>query len=146
MKRKVKVCVVRFLENGKVKDTKIFFSTDLKADGIQIWKTYRSRFQIEFLYRDAKQHTGLTNCQARDENKLHFHFNASLTAVNIAKIVHWFSIPKQEREPFSMRDIKIVNHNTLLLEKFFAMYGINPNILKNKQKVKELLCYGTKAA
>jgi len=146
LKRKVKVCVVRFLENGKVKDTKIFFSTDLKADGIQIWKTYRSRFQIEFLYRDAKQHTGLTNCQARDENKLHFHFNASLTAVNIAKIVHWFSIPKQEREPFSMRDIKIVNHNTLLLEKFFAMYGINPNILKNKQKVKELLCYGTKAA
>ncbi len=88
----------------------------------------------------------MTNCQARDENKLHFHFNASLTAVNIAKIVHWFSIPKQEREAFSMRDIKIVNHNTLLLEKFFAMYGINPNILKNKQKVKELLCYGTKAA
>ena len=30
--------------------------------------------------------------------------------------------------------------------KFFFFFFINPNILKNKQKVKELLCYGTKAA
>jgi hypothetical protein len=45
---------------------------------------YRPRFQIEFLIRDAKQYSGLEHGQARDKNKLHFHFNLSLTNVNIA--------------------------------------------------------------
>ena len=49
----------------------------------KIVQYYRSRFQIEFLYKDAKQHCGLTNCQSRSENKLNFHFNAALTAVKI---------------------------------------------------------------
>jgi hypothetical protein len=39
---------------------------------------YRLRFQIEFLYRDAKQFTGLNDCQARSPSKLNFH-NMSLT-------------------------------------------------------------------
>lgn len=146
LKRNVKVCIVKFLENQKVKEIKIFFSTCLETDGLDIWNTYHARFQIEFLYRDAKQYTGLNNCQARDKAKLHFHFNASLSAVNIAKTVHWLSIPKKERGAFSMRNIKILNHNALLLEKFFAMYGINPNRLKNKQNVKELLYHGINAA
>ncbi len=66
-----------------------------------ILEYYRTRFQIEFIYRDAKQFTGLNDCQARSEIKLHFHFNASLTAINLAKITHWISIPKQERKAFS---------------------------------------------
>ena len=146
LKKLVKVCIVKKLENQKVKDIMIFFSTKLDEEAITIWNTYCLRFQIEFLYRDAKQHTGLSNCQARDENKLHFHFNASLTAINLAKVVHWLSIPKEKRQAFSMRDIKVVNHNAILLKRFFSMYGINPNILKNKKNVKELLYYGTNAA
>jgi hypothetical protein len=54
---------------------------------------HHNRFQIEFLYRDGKQHTGLNDSQARSENKLHFQFNASLTSINIAKAIHWLSIP-----------------------------------------------------
>jgi hypothetical protein len=46
----------------------------------------KSRFQIEFLYRDGKQHTGLNDYQARGQKKLYFHFNASLTAINLAKV------------------------------------------------------------
>ncbi|HLW63165.1 MAG TPA: RHS repeat-associated core domain-containing protein, partial [Flavobacterium sp.] len=41
------------------------------------------------LYRDGKQHTGLNDSQARCKNKLNFHFNMSLTAINIAKVTHW---------------------------------------------------------
>lgn len=47
---------------------------------------YRTRFQIEFCYRDGKQFTELTDCQSRDLNKLYFHFNASLASVNLAKV------------------------------------------------------------
>lgn len=45
---------------------------------------YQLRFQIEFLFRDAKQFAGLCHCQARDEDKLDFHFNMSMCAINVA--------------------------------------------------------------
>jgi len=46
---------------------------------------YSQRWGIEFLFRDAKQFTGLCNAQTRDAQRLDFHFNASLTALNLAK-------------------------------------------------------------
>ena len=76
-----------------------------------------SRFQIEFLYRDAKQYCGLTNCQARSENKLNFHFNAALTAVNLAKM-EWLDTRISTDEPFSMSNIKSMYNNELLLKTF----------------------------
>jgi hypothetical protein len=45
-----------------------------------------ARFQIEFLCRDAKQFTGLNDCQARSPAKLAFQFKMSLTAVTCAKL------------------------------------------------------------
>ncbi|HOL01111.1 MAG TPA: hypothetical protein PK860_06195 [Paludibacteraceae bacterium] len=45
-----------------------------------------------------------------------------------------------------MKNIKIINHNALLLERFFSMFAVNPNLLKNSQNVKELLLYGTLCA
>lgn len=57
----------------------------------------RLRFQIEFLYREAKQYTGLNDCEAHSKNKLHFHWNMALTIINIAKIVHW--TPKKDQKP-----------------------------------------------
>lgn len=146
LKRVVKVVLVHYLENDKIKASKIYFSTKTSFEAMEILDIYQTRFQIEFLYRDAKQFTSLTSCQARDVNKLNFHFNMSLTAVNVAKVVHWFSIPKEERKAFSMADIKTINHNALLLDRFILMFAIKPNILKNNQNVKELLLYGTKAA
>ena len=63
----------------------LLFSTDVELDPAQLYEAYRARFQIEFIFREAKQFTGLTDCQARDSQKLDFHFNASLTALNMAK-------------------------------------------------------------
>ena len=112
----------------------------------EILEIYQTRFQIEFLYRDAKQYTGLTHCQARNKEKLDFHFNASLTAVNLAKVAHWYSIPIDQRKSFSLSDIKTINHNALLLNQFMTMFAIKPNVLKNNQNVNELLLFGTIAA
>jgi len=33
-------------------------------DAMTLIKYYKARFQIEFLFRDAKQYTGLTHCQS----------------------------------------------------------------------------------
>lgn len=62
-------------------------STDIEQSAQQIVAYYRLRFQVEFLFRDAKQFTGLEHAQARSEAKLDFHFNLSLAAVNVARLV-----------------------------------------------------------
>lgn len=95
-KMDIKLAIAIFYKQGVEMARKLYFSTDLKQDGEKIVRYYRSRFQIEFLYRDAKQFTGLTSCQARSKNKLDFHFNAALTAVNPAK--YDCLITKRERE------------------------------------------------
>lgn len=126
LQRKVKVALVQYLDESspKIKSTKIYFSTDIDLSAWYIVKFYKLRFQIEFIYRDANQFTGLENGQARSEEKLYFHFNASLTTVSIAKSVHYLSIPKEHRESFSMADVKTIYHNQLLLERFFDVFNI----------------------
>ena len=145
LKSDVLVAIVYTCKNKK-QSHKIYMTTDVNLTCDKLLKYYQTRFQIEFLYRDGKQHTGLNDCQARSENKLDFHFNMSLTTINIAKVTHWLKVPKEERKPFSMSDIKTMYHNELLLNRFFVTFGINPNITKNKVKALKLLDYGKIAA
>ena len=146
LKRNIMLVHVTYLKANGKDARKLYFSTDVSMDPAEVLQYYQSRFQIEFLYRDGKQHTGLNDSQARSENKLHFQFNASLTSINIAKAIHWLSIPKEERGAFSMSDIKTMNHNALLLYRFFDVFGICPYSIKNQNYVKELILYGTIAA
>jgi Transposase DDE domain len=140
-KMDIKLAIAIFYKDGKETARKLFFSTDLKQAGDKIVRYYQARFQIEFLYRDAKQFTGLNNCQARSKNKLDFHFNAALTAVNIAKR-DWLETNRKVEKPFSMSDYKTMYNNTLMLERFMCVFAINPNTHKNQKIVKELLDYG----
>lgn len=146
--RKVKIAIAHYLEanTGKTKAVKIYFCTDISLSGWHIVKTYKLRFQIEFLYRDANQFAGLEQCQARSEQKLYYHFNMALTTVSIAKSAHYLSLPMEERVPFSMADVKTIYHNKLLLDRFFDVFAIDPNTHKNNPKVKELYIFGTIAA
>ncbi len=73
----MKVRIV-YIENKKTKKYGVLASTDTALKAEDIVQYYRLRFQIEFLIRDAKQHTGLEDYQARSENKLCFHFNGHL--------------------------------------------------------------------
>jgi IS4 transposase len=146
LKRNIKVVHVLYCNDKGKQNHKLYFSTDTNMNTADILEYYQCRFQIEFLYRDGKQHTGLNDCQARSKNKLNFHFNASLTAINLAKITHWLSIPKEQRKSFSMTDVKTINHNALHLNAFFDKFGINPYLPKNQKKARELLYYGTIAA
>ena len=145
LKREINLVIVYTNKKGAWAH-KLYFCTDLNIPAKMLLKYYRARFQIEFAFRDAKQHTGPNHCQARTENKLHFHFNASPTTVNLAKVAHWLSIPKEQRGALSMADIKTMYHNRLLLNRFFSVFGISPNSTKNKQKIQELICYGARAA
>ena len=134
-----------FYKNGKETARKTYFSTDVNLTASEVFKYYRSRFQIEFIYRDAKQYTGLCYCQGRSEEKLDFHWNAALTTVNLAKIQH-LKNENLAKNNFSMANSKTLYNNILLLERFIEVFGINPNSTFNQKKIKELLNYGTIAA
>ena len=146
LKRNILLVHATYKTNKGKQNTKLYFTTDLDLSPLMVLEYYQSRFQIEFLYRDGKQYTGLCDCQSRSENKLNFHFNMALTAINVAKIEDWLSLPKETRNQFSMSDIKTMNHNRLLLTRFFDVFGINAYSAKNQKCFKELLYFGTIAA
>ena len=146
-KRNVKIVIVHELNtDGSIKRARIIVSTDLQLDGGSLLLAYHSRFQIELLYRDAKQHLGLTHCQARSEEKIDFHLNASLTTVSLAKVAHHLSDQNYEQKAFSLADIKTRYANELLLDRFISTFGINPQLSKIKTFRDEIRNIGKIAA
>jgi hypothetical protein len=75
-------CISEGQANGKIKNA-LLFSTDIHLPPEQIVEYYQARFQIEFIFSDAKQFTGLSDCQARHFPRLDFHFNASIIALGV---------------------------------------------------------------
>ena len=143
LKRIINVAYVEFLNHGLPTNRyALYYSTDLALNAKLIYQYYKIRFQIEFLFRDAKQFTGLNHCQARSENKIHFHTNAALTAIGVAKIAHYFS-EKHQQTSFSIMDIKTSYFNELLLNLFFSNLQIQPELIKNKTVINKLLNFGT---
>jgi hypothetical protein len=87
----------------------------------------------------------LNHSQARDLDKLNFHFNASRTAVNITKVIH-LKDKNNVGKPFSIADYKLLHHNAFMLNRFIEAFGIKPKTLKSYHHVKELLYFGLKTA
>jgi hypothetical protein len=135
-----------YVQDKQTKRYEIFLCTDTLIDPALIIKYYRLRFQIEFLIRDAKQHCGLEECQARSENKLYFHFNMALTAVSVAKAGVWLSLPKKKREAFSMRNIKLMYYNKMMTERIFSNLALDLNCKKIKRLYQQCLEIGRLAA
>jgi hypothetical protein len=94
----------------------------------------------------SKQFTGLADCQARDLGKLDFHFNASLTALNLAK---WDTVRQQNSEAdlvFSMASYKRRAFNYHILERFIDKLDLEPTLIKSHPNYSNLYDYGAIAA
>jgi len=139
LKRQIRVAIMHvYREDGTIKLHKIYFSTDLALSGSDIYCYYKARFQIEFLYRDAKQFVGLEHCQSKSETKLHFHFNTALTTVSLVKAIYHLSQPIEQRTPFSIADVKTQYFNELMWNLIIHQCGIcphEPKIISIKQNV-----------
>lgn len=145
-KRNLRVICLLNQRNPKKHRHALFFSTDLTQDALDIFNMYKARFQIEFIFRDAKQFTGLTDCQARNKQALNFHFNASLTTLNLLK--------KQDREldenpnsnVCSIASWKARYCNEHLLDQFILHLDLDPILIKNTPQYEELINYGAISA
>jgi hypothetical protein len=138
LKRKIKLVVVQYASK-----TVNLFSTDLRMSASEIFFSYRSRFTIEFLIRDAKQSGGLNDCQARDNQAIEFHWNTALTSVNLARAMSQSEQVESEKKPFSMKSIKQQFYNENLLKLFISKLGLEQSLIKYEEILIELRNYAT---
>lgn len=131
---------------GHAWQTALLFSTDTGLSALELYQYYQARFQIEFLFRDAKQYTGLCDSQARSEPALHFHFNASMTALNLLKLADRQQTTDARRSPISIASWKIRKFNEHLLERFSSLLGLDFTLIKSNPLFVTLCNYGAIAA
>jgi hypothetical protein len=101
---------------------------------------------IEFLFRDSKQFTGLSDCQARAEAVLDFHFNAALATLNLAHTEQLLDQTGEVPQVFSMASWKQRQFNERLLDVFIEKLALEPSWVKKHPSYDELRSYGAIAA
>jgi hypothetical protein len=146
LKRKLRVVVLVNRKDPTKPRYIVLASTDLALDGCKLVEYYVARFQIEFLFRDGKQFTGLSDGQTRAEAALDFHFNASLATLNLARAEELLASPDHSAQVFSMASWKQRQFNERLLDLFIANLALDPTWVKNHPGYDELRTYGAIAA
>ena len=127
--------------NEKGGGYKLFFSTDTEMDAKKCVAVYKARFQLEFVFRDGNQFTGLEDCQARSKEKLDFAFNASLAAINTAK-----AAIKETGADLSIGEYTALMHSTLLYQRIICVSGIKTDPAINRRVMDELVMLAKNAA
>jgi len=136
LKRKILLVVVK-LANGI---TYMLYSTDLEMDASTVFLLYRQRFQIEFCFRDMKQHLGLEHAQTTQQEKLDYHFNMAGCFYNLITAEHL------DQKTVSFKSHKLRYHNYSLFIRVCKAIGVDPEPWKNTPEIQELINLGTIAA
>ena len=120
----------------------VLATTDVELDARTVVRYYQARFQLEFLFRDAKQFTGLTDCQARDAQALDFHFNAALATLNLVRVSEVQVAGAQPLPVFSVASWKQRKFNERLVETIITKLDLEPTSIKNHPRYEEIRAYG----
>jgi hypothetical protein len=146
LKRCLRVVVLVNRKNPAKPRYIVLASTDLELDGKKLVDLYGLRFQIEFLFRDSKQFTGLSDCQARGQAALDFHFNASLATLNLVLAEDLRAQSDSPHRVFSMASWKQCKFNERLLDLFIDNLALDPTWVKIQPCYHQLRTYGAIAA
>ena len=134
-KRDVRVVVLVDTTSGSYV---VLASTDCSQPARQVVRFYRLRFQIELLFRDAKQFAGLCHCQARSQEKLDFHFNMSLAAISVARLEIGL-----DHEELSLNSYVRRAYNRLLVGQLLAKLGLMGRFTLNHTRVRQVVRMGS---
>lgn len=145
MKREILVVVLRSRFDKK-KVLAVMYTTNLQSTAISVLQKYRARFQIEFVIRDAKQHTGLTHSQARTSVAIENHLNQSLSALNLLKVEDQQQAPKRLQKVISIASWRRKKFNQHLARKLISMFDFSLNREKIAEVIESIGCYGAIAA
>jgi hypothetical protein len=134
-KRNLRIVLLR---NQRTERSLLLCSTDTEQVAAEIVRYYRLRYQIEFVIRDAKQHTGLTHCQARSQEKIDFHLNMSIAGVNLLRLM-------AGKAGCSLRTYRRLAYNRFLTGRLFSQLGLSGEWSLSDQEVQPVLETGQMA-
>jgi hypothetical protein len=146
LQRRVRIVVLLNRKDPAKPRFIVLGSTDPELNGHKLGELDAARFQIEFLFRDSKQFTGLLACQARVASAFDFHCNASLATRNLVRAEDLCMQQDQEPHVFSMASWKQCQCNERLLDVFMKKLALDPTWVKNHACSDELRTYGAIAA
>ena len=145
LKSWVKVVIMRREEKGKQLQA-LLFSTDVELPALTIIEYYKLRFQIEFLFRDAKQHTGLGDCQGRKAIAQQNAANASITTLNLLKLEDRRAADTPEKTVISIESWKRRKANQQLMNLIFDTLEIDRTDKKVARTYEQFSNFGCIAA
>jgi hypothetical protein len=145
LKRQINLVVLRWKRSNKV-GTAMLYSTDIEQSAMKVVKYYKARFQIEFLFRDAKQHTGLLDCQSTKKEAIKTHINASVTSLNLIKLEDRRAKNTENKTVISIASWKRKKMNQNLIGKVLNSLGMSQTCKKARLIFNELSDYGAIAA
>lgn len=134
-KRTLRIVLLR---NPRTERSLLLCSTDTGQAAEEIVRYYRLRYQIEFVIRDAKQHTGLTHCQARSQEKIDFHLNMSVAGVNVLRLM-------AGKADCSLRTYRRLAYNRFLTGRLFSELGLSGEWSVSDREVQPVLETGQMA-
>ncbi|CAM4452186.1 transposase [Deinococcus marmoris] len=151
-KRFFKVVVIQNLDGrGKIKSHVVLCSTDTSMPAEQIRALYSARFQLEFVFRDAKQFAGLTTCQLRKTHALENHWNAAFFALSLGRAEMLLEASGLQGGAatslvFSYEDIKRRAFNRLFAWRILSNLGLQARFAELEKHPSRPLNLGVKAA
>jgi hypothetical protein len=134
-KRNLRIVLLRNLQTDR---TLLLCSTDTEQEAEEVVRYYRLRYQIEFVIRDAKQHTGPTHCQARSQEKIDFHLNMSVAGVNLLRLM-------AGKATCSLRTYRRLAYNRFLTGRLFSELGLSGEWSVSDREVRPVIETGQMA-
>lgn len=128
-RQNLRIVLLRNLQTGR---TLLLCSTATEQPAEEVVRYYRLRYQIEFVIRDAKQHAGLTHCQARSQEKIDFHLNMSVAGVNLLRLM-------AGKADCSLRTYRRLAYNRFLTSRLFSELGLNGEWSLSDREVQPVL-------
>jgi len=142
LKRNVKAVLVKKIDKDKYGQA-LLFSTDIELEAMKVYQFYVARFQIEFIFRDAKGFAGLADCQSTEPERLDFHFNTSLLTVNIIRLQDAQLQQEQKiNRPFSIMNWHRQYYVEIVLNRFIAMFDLSRDVIKSHPDYQNMLGFG----
>lgn len=145
LKREIRVVMLSWYKGQKT-GRALLYSTDIQLDAMTLIKYYKARFQIEFLFRDAKQYTGLTHCQSLRKEAINMQVNASLTALNLLKVEDRKEKSTSEVSVISIASWKRKKFTQHLMARLFDALGLEVSCKKVSMGYEQYSDYGAIAS
>lgn len=146
-KRQLRVVVVQWLgKTGKVTGYAVLFSTAVTMPAHEVVALYRSRFEIELVFRDAKQFLGSQDVQLRSRQGIEAHWNIVMLTLNLCRLEALREAGGGQDLVFSLEDRKRRAYNTLLAQVILSNLALSARFEELEKSPSRPLDFGLKAA